>query len=108
VALLNDSYQQFDRAFVEARLDEYAAEAGLGADARAALGLEFDLVTVQRKLKDAGRFVFIDRMKNNPSFLPFVVPTIKKAVLSLARLRDVDRDMATLGAMLHRVLPDEA
>ena len=26
---------------------------------------EFDLVTVQRKLKDAGRFVFIDRTKKN-------------------------------------------
>ena len=29
----------------------------------------FDLQTVQRKLKDAGRFVFIDRVKKNPSFL---------------------------------------
>ena len=27
VALLNDSYQTFDRAFVEARLDEYARAA---------------------------------------------------------------------------------
>ena len=29
----------------------------------------FDLQVVQRKLKDAGRFVFIDRVKHNPSFL---------------------------------------
>lgn len=107
VALLNDSYQTFDRAFVEARLDEYAAEAGLDAASRAELGREFDLVTVQRKLKDAGRFVFIDRVKNNASFLPFVVPTIQKVVSSLALLRD-DPDMATLAAMLHRVLPEEA
>jgi hypothetical protein len=62
VALLNDSYQEFDRAFVEARLDEFAAAAGLGKDERALLGREFDYVTVQRKLKDAGRFVFIDRV----------------------------------------------
>lgn len=108
VALLNDSYQTFDRPFVEARLDEYAAEAKLDAAARAELGREFDLVTVQRKLKDAGRFVFIDRVKKNPSFLPFVVPTVRKAVSSLARLRDSDPDMATLADLLHRVIPAEA
>ena len=107
VALLNDSYQTFEREFVEARLDEYADEAKLDAEGRAEIGRAFDLVTVQRKLKDAGRFVFIDRVKNNSSFLPFVVPTVKKVVSSLARLRD-DEDMATLAALLHRVLPEEA
>src|SRR4029079_18652976 len=69
VALLNDSYQEFDRAFVEARMAEYAKEAGIDPAEQDALLGEFDLVTVQRKLKDAGRFVFIDRTKQNPSFL---------------------------------------
>ena len=32
----------------------------------------FWLQTVQRKLKDSGRFVFIDRVKKNPNFLPFI------------------------------------
>jgi aminoglycoside/choline kinase family phosphotransferase len=104
VALLNDSYQQFDRAFVEARLDEYAREAGLTSLARAELGRQFDLVTVQRKLKDAGRFVFIDRVKKNSSFLPFVEPTIAKVRSSLDRLKDDDADMAKLSSLLARVL----
>jgi aminoglycoside/choline kinase family phosphotransferase len=104
VALLNDSYQQFDPSFVEGRLDEYAAARSLGTAERAALGREFELVTVQRKLKDAGRFVFIDRMRNNPSFLPFVEPTIAKVRASLARLRD-DADMRALDVLLSRVLP---
>ncbi len=104
VALLNDSYQQFDAQFVEERLDEYARVRGLGAEDRARLGREFELVTVQRKLKDAGRFVFIDRMRNNPSFLPFVEPTIAKVRASLARLRD-DPDMRALDELLARVLP---
>jgi aminoglycoside/choline kinase family phosphotransferase len=108
VALLNDSYQTFDRAFVEARLDDFAEAGGLDAAARAELGRQFDLVTVQRKLKDAGRFVFIDRVKQNPSFLPFVVPTIRKVKSSLERLAPDEPDMARLAAMLHRVLPDEA
>jgi aminoglycoside/choline kinase family phosphotransferase len=103
VALLNDSYQTFDRPFVEARLADYARTAGLGESGLAELRREFDLVTVQRKLKDAGRFVFIDRVKQNSSFLRFVEPTIAKVRASLARLED-DDDMRELAAILARTL----
>jgi aminoglycoside/choline kinase family phosphotransferase len=103
VALLNDSYQTFDRAFVEARLDEFAGAAGLGAAGREELGRQFDLVTVQRKLKDAGRFVFIDRVKQNPSFLPFVEPTLEKARASMARLAG-DEDVGPLAGLVARAL----
>ena len=103
VALLNDSYQVFEPSFVEARLDDYASACSLDAAARTAIGREFDLVTVQRKLKDAGRFVFIDRVKGNASFLKFVEPTIAKVRASLARLQD-DEDMRALGDLLARVL----
>jgi aminoglycoside/choline kinase family phosphotransferase len=104
VALLNDSYQSFDRAFVTARLADYATAASLDASEHAAVLREFDSVTVQRKLKDAGRFVFFDRVKGNPAFLKFVEPTIAKVRASLARLRD-DDDMRALEALLARVLP---
>ncbi len=107
VALLNDSYQEFDRAFVEARLHDFADAAMLDAHDRAALVEQFDLVTVQRKLKDAGRFVFIDRQKNNPSFLKFVTPTIRKVDAALGRLAVHDRDMAELRVILARALGDE-
>ena len=107
VALLNDSYQTFDPAFVDARLADYVRARGLveeGGRAAEAIRREFDFVTVQRKLKDAGRFVFIDRVKNNPSFLRFVEPTIAKVRASLARLAD-DEDMRALSDLLGRVLP---
>lgn len=104
VALLNDSYQVFDRAFVEARLADYALARGPGAGDLATLVREFDLVTVQRKLKDAGRFVFIDRVKGNAKFLEFVEPTIAKVRASLARLAD-DEDMRALAGVLSRALP---
>jgi N-acetylmuramate 1-kinase len=104
VALLNDSYQTFDRDFVEARLDDYARATGLGAAERAAVGREFDRVTVQRKLKDAGRFVFIDRTKGNSSFLKFVEPTIARVRASLARLSD-EEDMRALAGLLDRLVP---
>jgi aminoglycoside/choline kinase family phosphotransferase len=103
VALLNDSYQTFDRAFVDARLGEYARAADLDARAGEDLRREFDLVTVQRKLKDAGRFVFIDRVKKNGSFLRFVEPTIAKVRASLERLAD-DPDMRELSGILARAL----
>jgi N-acetylmuramate 1-kinase len=106
VALLNDSYQEFDRPFVAARLDEYGRETALDASDRDALQHEFDLVTVQRKLKDAGRFVFIDRVKKNPDFLRFVLPTLKKVGAALARLEPNDPDMHQLRTLLRRALPD--
>ncbi len=102
VALLNDSYQTFTREFVEARLDDFSAALGLDASERARLGYEFDFVTIQRKLKDAGRFIFIDRVKHNPSFLGFVEPTLKKIRATLRRLRD-DPELAALEELLERL-----
>jgi hypothetical protein len=104
VALMSDSYQTFDRAFVEARLRDFAEATNTDI---AALAVEFDYVTVQRKLKDAGRFVFIERKKGNDSFLRFVVPTIRKVGDALDRLKRHDDDMKMLKFLLKRILPDE-
>ncbi|MBK6697451.1 MAG: phosphotransferase [Myxococcales bacterium] len=104
VALLNDSYQEFDRSFVEARLSDFAEAAKLDDASRSSLVTQFDLVTVQRKLKDAGRFVFIDRKKQNSGFLRFVEPTIEKVRSSLGRLAPSDVDMAELAGILDRAL----
>jgi aminoglycoside/choline kinase family phosphotransferase len=87
VALLNDSYQAFTSEFIDARLHEYLSQRLLPVADFAQLRFEFDWVTVQRKLKDAGRFVYIDRIKGNSSFLQFVVPTISKVRLALSNLR---------------------
>ncbi|MBI5300477.1 MAG: phosphotransferase, partial [Deltaproteobacteria bacterium] len=46
----------------------------------------FDLQTVQRKLKDTGRFVFIDRVKKNPNFLPFIPTSMSYVKQALERL----------------------
>lgn len=94
VALLGDSYQTFDRGFIEARLDEYANHLRIDAAGRRELSIEFDLVTVQRKLKDAGRFIFIDRVKHNPSFLTYVEPTVDKVLAALSRLKHEPRLVA--------------
>jgi N-acetylmuramate 1-kinase len=102
VALLGDSYQTFDRAFVDARLSEFSSELELDRTAQTELDWQFDLVTVQRKLKDAGRFVFIAHKNDNPSFLKFVAPTIAKARASLTRLSQ-EGQLLGLTSLLDRV-----
>jgi len=75
VSLLRDSYVPLERDFivqmVRHYLDKTAALGGPELDP-AQFAEIFDLVTVQRKLKDAGRFVYLDRVKGNPDFLRFV------------------------------------
>jgi aminoglycoside/choline kinase family phosphotransferase len=102
VALLGDSYQTFDRSFVDSRLSEFCGELELDEHAEAELDRQFEMVTVQRKLKDAGRFVFIERKNGNPSFLKFIDPTIAKARASLARLAP-DPKLQGLTELLDRI-----
>ncbi|WP_437675515.1 aminoglycoside phosphotransferase family protein [Sorangium sp. So ce131] len=97
--LLTDCFQDLDRPFIEARLDDYAAAAGLDRPARDALGRELDVIAVQRKLKDAGRFVFLDRIGVDPGYLRYVEPALARARAALERLRD-DEDMRALARIL--------
>lgn len=102
VALLTDSYQTFSRSFIEERLTEFCFERGI-EEQRERLIFEFDLITVQRKLKDAGRFIFIDRVNKNPNFLPYVASTIEKARAALARVEE-QGPLHRLSELLTRVL----
>lgn len=96
VALLTDSYQTFSRAFIEERLAEYAEQAG--ADLAAVVD-EFDLVTVQRKLKDAGRFIFLDQVNGASHFLQYVEPTVDK-ILDALRRQGAVPELKALGSLL--------
>lgn len=101
VALLRDSYQSFEQGFVEARLDDFAAARGLPAEERTALGRELDLITVQRKLKDAGRFVFFERTRGDPSYLQYFVPTLEMVAGALSRLPERP-ELGVLGELVER------
>jgi aminoglycoside/choline kinase family phosphotransferase len=74
VALLRDSYVVLSPAEVDHLVGEFIAEAGV-ADPVGFRRL-FLLQTLQRKLKDVGRFVFIDRVRKNPSFLRWIPATV--------------------------------
>lgn len=105
VALLRDSYVELPPdavdALVRRYLDRLAVEGGPRLDP-GAFRAGFDLLTVQRKLKDAGRFVFIDRVKGNPGFLRSIPPSLRYVRSALARLPR----LAPLQALLSRHVPE--
>jgi aminoglycoside/choline kinase family phosphotransferase len=83
VALLRDSYVELERPFVEDMLRRYLRAVG-GGDEQAFIRF-FDLLTVQRKLKDAGRFEFINRVKGNPGFLVSIPASLRYVKAALDR-----------------------
>ena len=66
VALLCDSYVSLDADFQDSMIEHYAHLRDLSIDD---IRREFWLVALQRKLKDTGRFVYIDQVRGNPRFL---------------------------------------
>ncbi len=107
VALLRDSYVELEPALVEAMLRRYLDR--LHAEGGPRLEYEpfravFDVLTVQRKLKDAGRFVFIDRVKKNPGFLPSIPASLRYVRDAFARRPE----LAGLEEILARHVPELA
>ncbi len=98
VALLRDSYVELSPSFVDAMLDRYIdtfEKVGGERIDPGAFKAFFHLLTVQRKLKDAGRFEFIHRVKDNPGFLVSIPASLRyvKSALDglpeLAELREI-------------------
>jgi len=105
VALLRDSYVELDRPLIDKMLKRYLArlqeEGGPRLDEREFVAF-FDLLTLQRKLKDAGRFVFIDQVKKNPSFLVHIPSSLRYVKDALARRPD----LAEVREILARHVPE--
>ncbi|MFT7625578.1 MAG: aminoglycoside/choline kinase family phosphotransferase, partial [Myxococcota bacterium] len=58
--------------------------------------------TVQRKLKDSGRFVYIDRVKNDPGYLQYINDSLGYVRDALERLPH----LADLRALLPQLDPE--
>lgn len=82
VALLRDSYIAFTPEECRTLVAYFADRSNRD---RALVQAHFDLVTIQRKMKDAGRFVYIDRVKHNPNFLPFIPNSLQYVREALER-----------------------
>ena len=68
VALLRDSYVEVPEPLLSELLERYRSQRSGMPDAQT-FRRWFDLQSLQRKLKDAGRFVYIDQVRGNPDFL---------------------------------------
>jgi aminoglycoside/choline kinase family phosphotransferase len=83
-SLVRDAYIQLDESLVDDLVEYYLdqlAERRFVWTNRAAFRRLFDLTSIQRNLKAAGRFVYIDRVKGNPKFLadiPRVLSYVKR------------------------------
>jgi aminoglycoside/choline kinase family phosphotransferase len=95
VALLCDSYVDLDVNLQRAMIDRYAALRRIDAEP---LQREFHWVALHRKLKDAGRFVFIDRVRMNPDFLqwfPQSLVYVGRAIEALPQVSQLDELLKT-------------
>ncbi len=103
VALLRDSYVVLDRRMREHLIDEYLHQQSqrYGKELnRKDFSDLFDWNTIQRKLKDTGRFVFIDQVKGNDSFLQYIPDTLKYVKEALTRQTELKEFYERLKAYL--------
>ena len=84
VALLCDSYVTIDDHDIDALIGHYAQSRKLPADE---VKRDFWRIALQRKLKDYGRFHYLDRIKGNSSFLPYL-PRTRELILSALERAD--------------------
>ena len=98
VALLCDSYVPLDLELQESMIQRYAA---LRHIEPSELQREFWYVALHRKLKDAGRFIYIDRVRRNPNFLQWYPQSLVYIGRAIAQTRGFE----ALGRLLMETIP---
>ncbi len=105
VALLRDSYINLSPQQVDELLDYYSAQLPPThpyANNKAQIRTDFYTITLQRKLKDAGRFQYIDTVRNNPNFLVHIPWTLQFLKHAFAQVPQA----AELHATLKKYVPE--
>jgi len=92
-SLVRDAYIQLDEALVDDLVGYYLdqlAERRFVWTNRTAFRRLFDLTSIQRNLKAAGRFVYIDRVKGNPKFLADIPRVLSYVKRNLGKYPELD------------------
>lgn len=99
-SLLRDSYVELPEEVIDELLAYYLEriqhDSGRDIDT-AAFYESFDLMAIQRNLKAAGRFIFIDKVKKKDHLLPYVTPNlnkVKQTLLKYPKLKSLHRLLA--------------
>ncbi len=100
-SLLRDSYIALDEGVIDRLLARYVEgmRQNLSLSQQSAMLLHdpeafrrlFDFTSIQRNLKAAGRFVYIDRVKGNSSFLTSIPQTLKNVRANLDKYPQLHR-----------------
>ncbi len=91
-SLLRDAYIALDESLIDELIAYYLdrmASHGKEFSDRAAFRRHFDLMSIQRNLKAAGRFMYIDRVKHNPKFLADIPRVLGYVRRNLAKYSEV-------------------
>lgn len=96
-ALLCDSYVDLDEPLQVRLLRYYASRT---RQDESVVARQFWTVAAHRKMKDAGRFVFIDRVRGNPAFLQHFPQSVQYVDRALGKL-----GLVSLQQLLFRRLP---
>lgn len=87
VALLRDSYVEVPEPLLSQLIERYRGQRQGMPDAQT-FRRWFDVQALQRKLKDAGRFVYIDQVRGNPDFLKHIPLSLTYVDQAFDRLPD--------------------
>jgi len=84
-SLLRDSYVRFEDAEEEELLQSFESAARKKIDRT-----QFGLISLQRNMKAAGRFYYIQIVKGRDSHIPFVKPSLQRIFRSLKQLNEIE------------------
>ncbi|HWC50737.1 MAG TPA: phosphotransferase [Nitrospira sp.] len=104
-SLLRDAYIALDESLIDRLIDYYVDQFQEGRHLwtnREAFRRLFDFTSIQRNLKAAGRFVYIDRVKGNPKFLADIPRTLGYVKRNLLKYPE----LSTLRTLMSQYVPE--
>ena len=104
-SLLRDAYIALDESLIDRLIDYYLEQLGPGRQVstnREDFLRLFDFTSLQRNLKAAGRFVYIDRVKGNPKFLADIPRTLGYVKRNLEKYPE----LVTLRKLMSTYVPE--
>ena len=93
-SLLRDAYIELDEALIDRLISRYLDGLAMHRQVwtnREAFRRLFDFTSIQRNLKAAGRFVYIDHVKGNPNFLADIPRVLNYVKRNLQKYPELDR-----------------